>query len=193
MTAFVRDARVRARLADVTPRNFAPASQRDVIVYGADRPGYTTELIDEWIAFMLAQDIRRVVCLLSHERLTKYDDLLGAYGQRFVAVVHAPIDDHGLPSDEILDRVLAALQEAERAGERVVAQCAAGMGRTGLIASAWLCWRYGVAVDAAIAEVCESALRVGANRDPLEAGPGARDVLVRARRRGPAGLPAEGL
>jgi protein-tyrosine phosphatase len=61
-----------------------------------------------------------------------------------------------------------------------VAHCAAGMGRTGLISSAWLCRRYGLGADEAIAEVCESAWRVGANRDPLEAGPEARIVLTRA-------------
>lgn len=49
-----------------------------------------------------------------------------------------------------------------------------------LIASAWLCWRYAVPVDDAITEVVESALRVGANRDPLEAGPEARTVLGQA-------------
>lgn len=163
-----------------TPRNFAPASRRDEIVYGADRPGYTTEYIDEWVDFMVERGVRRVVCLLTQERVARYEDLLGAYGRRFVAVTHAPIDNHGLPSDEVLEQALAALFEAERAGERVVAHCAAGMGRTGLIASAWLCRRYGVEVDAAIAEVCTTALSVGANRDPLEAGPGAREVLERA-------------
>jgi protein-tyrosine phosphatase len=171
---------VHARLVDMTPRNFAPASMRDTIVYGADRPGYDLEQVNEWIEFMVERDIRRVVCLLADERLAKYDDLLGAYATRFAAVTHAAIDDHGLPTDDILERALAALAEAECAGERIVVHCAAGMGRTGLISSAWLCRRYGLAVDDAIAEVCESARRVGADRDPLEAGPEARMVLLRA-------------
>ena len=166
----------------VTPRNFAPASARDDIVYGADRPGYDREQIEDWIAFMLERGVRRVVCLLSDERVVRYDDLLDAYRRHFSAVTHAAIDDHGLPSEEVLERALAALAEAEAAGERIVAHCAAGMGRTGLISAAWLCRRYGLAIDDAIAEVCESALHVGANRDPLEAGPGARDVLRAARR-----------
>ena len=165
----------------MTPRNFAPASMRDEIVYGADRPGYDPEDVNDWIEFMIERGIRRVVCLLSNERLTKYDDLLGAYHRRFVAVLHAPIDDCGLPTDDVLERALAALAEADSAGQRIVAHCAAGMGRTGLISSAWLCRRYGLAFDDAIAEVCAVALRVGANRDPLEAGPAARSVLLRAR------------
>ena len=154
---------------------------RDQIVYGADRPGYELEQVNDWIEFMVERDIRRVVCLLSDDRLAKYDDLLGAYGRRFTAVTHAAIDDCGLPTNHVLERALAALTAAEHAGERIVAHCAAGMGRTGLISSAWLCRRYGLAVDDAIAEVCESALQVGANRDPLEAGPTARAVLIRAR------------
>jgi protein-tyrosine phosphatase len=164
----------------MTPRNFAAASMRDDIVYGADRPGYGPEQVNDWIEFMVERDVRRVVCLLSNERLAKYDDLLGAYRRRFAAVTHAAIDNCGLPTDDILERALAALAEAECADERIVVHCAAGMGRTGLISSAWLCRRYGLAVDDAITEVCESARRAGANRDPLEAGPEARLVLIRA-------------
>jgi protein-tyrosine phosphatase len=44
--------------------------------------------------------------------------------------MHAPSDKPGGS---------AALAEAERARERSVAHCAAGMGRTGLFSSAWLC------------------------------------------------------
>ena len=154
---------------------------RDAIVYGADRPGYETEQVNDWIEFMVERGIRRVVCLLSHDRLTKYDDLLGAYRRRFAAVTHAAIDDYGLPTDDILELALVAPDEAESANERIVVHCAAGMGRTGLISSAWLCRRYALTVDDAITEVCESAWRVGANRDPLEAGPEARTVLGRAR------------
>ncbi|KIG15648.1 hypothetical protein DB30_05396 [Enhygromyxa salina] len=164
----------------MVPRNFAPASLRDEIVYGSDRPGYGPAEVNEWIDFMIGQGVARVVCLLSHERMLRYDDLLGAYSQRFAAVTHAAIDHFGLPSNEALEQALAAFAEAEAAGERVVAHCAAGMGRTGLISSAWLCRRYGVAIDDAVTEVSETALRVGANRDPLEAGPKALEVLARA-------------
>ena len=165
-----------------TPRNFAPASDRDALVFGADRPGYTADQVDAWIEFMLERGIRRVVCLLSDERLTRYEDLIGAYSQRFSAVTHAAIDNHGLPSEATLERALAAIVEAERAGEPIVLHCAAGMGRTGLLASAWLCRRYGIDVDEAVAEVCSTALARGANRDPLEAGPGAREVIASARK-----------
>jgi Dual specificity phosphatase, catalytic domain len=170
----------------VTPRNFASASLRDHIVFGADRPGYELEQVNEWIEFMLERGIRRVVCVLAGEKLAKYDDLLGAYRRCFSVVTHAPIDNYGLPTDEVLERALTAFAEAERAGEPVLVHCAAGMGRTGLLSTAWLCRRYGLDVDEAIAEVCESAWRVGANRDPLEAGPDSRRVLARARGLGPA-------
>jgi hypothetical protein len=95
----------------MTPRNFAPASMRDEIVYGADRPGYELEQVNEWIEFMLERGIRRVVCLLDDERLTKYDDLLGAYRRRFTAVTHAAIDDYGLPTNDTLERALAAITD----------------------------------------------------------------------------------
>lgn len=166
----------------MTPRNFAPASLRDTIVFGADRPGYDAEQVGEWIEFMLEREVRRVVCVLTGPKLAKYDDLLEAYRRRFTVVTHAPIDDRGLPTDEVLERALEAFAEAERAGERIVVHCAAGMGRTGLLASAWLCRRYGLEIDQAIKEVCESAWQVGANRDPLEAGPESRLVLAKARR-----------
>ena len=161
----------------MTPRNFSLASIHDDIVHCADRPGYDDEDVNAWIDFMVARGIRRVVCLLSDARLERYDDLPAAYGRRFSAVTHAPIDDHGIPSPEILERALTAIAEAESAGERIVLHCAAGMGRTGLIASAWLCRRHAVTVDDAIREVCAAAHRVGANRDPLEAGPDARALL----------------
>jgi hypothetical protein len=170
----------------VAPRNFAPASARDAIVYGADRPGYTPADVDAWIDDMLARGIRRVVCLLEPARLERYDDLIGHYRRRFVHALHAPIDDHGLPTTALLEQILDALATAERVGEPIVLHCAAGMGRTGLSASAWLCWRYRLDIDAAIAEVCAAARRVGANRDPLEAGPLAREVLALALARSAA-------
>lgn len=136
--------------------------------------------MNEWIEFMLEHGIRRVVCVLAGEKLAKYDDLLGAYRQRFSSVTHAPIDNYGLPTDEVLEIALSAFADAESAGERIVVHCAAGMGRTGLLSSAWLCRRYGIGIDEAITEVCQSAWRVGANRDPLEAGPDSRRVLALA-------------
>jgi atypical dual specificity phosphatase len=167
----------------VAPRNFAPASTRDTIVHGADRPGYAPADVDAWIDDMLARGIRRVVCLLEPARLERYEDLIGHYRRRFGHALHAPIDDHGLPSTPVLEQTLDTLAAAEHAGEPIVLHCAAGMGRTGLMASAWLCWRHRLEVDAAIAEVCAAARRVGANRDPLEAGPLAREVLAHARAR----------
>lgn len=105
----------------MTPRNFSATSKRDAIVYGADRPGHTREFIDEWIEDMRERGIRRVVCLPAHERVAKYDDLLGAYAQRFVAVTHAPIDDRGLPSPEVLEAgpgVRSILDQARALGAR---------------------------------------------------------------------------
>lgn len=160
-----------ARLVDVTPHNFAQVSQYDEFVHAACRPGYSHDDVTDWIEFMLDRHIRRVLCLLSHAELAKYDNLLDAYGRRFT-VVHVPIDDDfGIPTPDIAEQALAALTEAQRERERIVIHCAAGEDRTGLISTAWLLRRHKQDVNKAIAEVRESAKRAGAHRNPEGAHP----------------------
>jgi len=56
--------------------NFGAASPNEKIVFGAGRPGYEfnppilSEHITNWVQFMNAHGIRRVLCLLSSEQLT---------------------------------------------------------------------------------------------------------------------------
>jgi hypothetical protein len=64
------------------PHNFGPATQRDNLVYGSFRPGFseTTEsagaVKDEdvavWAKFMSDQGVKRVVCLLNDDELQFY-------------------------------------------------------------------------------------------------------------------------
>jgi hypothetical protein len=150
----------------VIPHNFAQVSQYDEIVHAACRPGYSPDDVTAWIDFMLERRIRRILCLLSRAELAKYDNLLDAYGRHFTVVHVAIEDDFGIPSPDIAERALAALDEAQREGERIVIHCAAGEDRTGLISAAWLLRRHEQDVENAIMEVREWAKRVGARRNP---------------------------
>jgi hypothetical protein len=43
---------------------FSAASENELIVFGAARPGYSDEQVNEWVEFMQSQEIKRVCCLL---------------------------------------------------------------------------------------------------------------------------------
>jgi hypothetical protein len=63
---------------------FAAASQTELTVFGAARPGYSDRRVIHWIDFMKAQNISRVCCLLTSTQLTRYsNNLLDTYRQRF--------------------------------------------------------------------------------------------------------------
>jgi protein-tyrosine phosphatase len=120
---------------------FAPASEKEVIVYGASRPGYSNREVDRWIAFMKEREIRRVCCLLEAKQLARYVDLLGKYRQKFCenCICWVPIADFQLCDRESLThKILPFLREADRQKEKVVVHCSGGVGRTGQVLVAWL-------------------------------------------------------
>ena len=51
---------------------FAPADIQEMIVFGAARPRYTPESVEQWIEFMQNQKIQRVCCLLEQDCLSRY-------------------------------------------------------------------------------------------------------------------------
>lgn len=60
----------RADVPDVP--GFGPAAEDEAIVLGSPRPGYPLHRVppaaaEEWLAFMDARGVRRVVCLLTPE------------------------------------------------------------------------------------------------------------------------------
>jgi hypothetical protein len=83
---------------------FAAASEKESIVFGSARPGYTHKQVKEWIEFMQNQGIQRICCLLPEAQLTRYWDLLGTYRKTFGLnqVCWAPIEDFHFASSEIL-------------------------------------------------------------------------------------------
>ena len=154
---------------DKATMNFAAASPLDETVHGAEGPDF--EDPEEWIEFMVEQEIRRVVCLLDDDDLGLFEysllDTLEAY---FDVVTHAPIEDFGLPGRETLETALEALIEAEKAKEKIVVHCIAGMGRTGIVLAAWLLVRHGLPLDEAIELTEDHADDVSATRRPFDAG-----------------------
>ena len=135
---------------------FSAASKYESIVFGAARPGYSDERVNQWVDWMKEQDIQRVCCLLASAQLHRYSDLLGIYRKRFgsAQVCWAPIEDFKLVEREILfHRILPFLSTADRLQEKVVVHCSGGVGRTGQVLAVWLVHRRGFSVQGAIATV----------------------------------------
>ena len=145
---------------------FAAASEDELIVFGAAKPGYGDAEVARWIDFMRRQKIDRVCCLLPETQLMGYSDLLGSYGNVFGydRVCWAPIADFEFVSREILiSRILPFLASASRSGDRVVIHCGGGIGRTGHVLAAWLVSGRGFSNQEAIAAVQKTG------RNPYEA------------------------
>lgn len=135
---------------------FAPASENELIVFGAAQPGYSDEQVNKWIKFMQNQDTKRVCCLLTEFQLIRYTNLLGVYRQIFGIdrVCWAPIYDFQFVKPNTLMRqILPFLVAADQSHEKVVVHCSGGVGRTGHILAAWLVAGRGLSNQTAIAAV----------------------------------------
>ncbi|NJM73534.1 MAG: protein phosphatase [Scytonema sp. RU_4_4] len=133
---------------------FAAASELEPIVFGASRPGYSAQNVHDWVNFMKCRGIQRVCCLLPDTQLARYSDLLGIYRQVFGIdqICWAPIKDFQLPDREtLIQKILPFLTAADQLGEKVVVHCSGGIGRTGLVLSAWLVSGRGLSNSAALA------------------------------------------
>ncbi|XQQ06066.1 MAG: protein-tyrosine phosphatase family protein [Leptolyngbya sp. IPPAS B-1204] len=145
---------------------FAPASENEPIVFGAARPGYRNEQVNEWVEFMQHQGIERICCLLPESQLAPYANLLDVYRQTFGCdqVCWTPIEDFQLANLNILiQQILPFLFAANQKHEKVVVHCSGGIGRTGHVLAAWLVAGRGFSKQDAIAAV----KRTG--RNPYEA------------------------
>jgi protein-tyrosine phosphatase len=153
---------------------FRPPAKDEKLVFGAQRPGYPgkfvqRQVVDDWIAFMKAQGVRRVICLLSDDELKYYPTLsgglLGLYIDTFGKdnLLWAPTADRQLPTGEAVRHILYFLHDAMLKDEKSVVHCSAGLGRTGLVLAAWLVYRHHMTERKAIRTVEEQ------NRSPREA------------------------
>ncbi len=153
------------------PYGFAPASKSEGIVYGAQRPGYSSRSVsaDEvnvWIDFMRAAGIKRVCCLLSENQLKFYKGLLQQYEDVFGSanICRAPVEDYHLCSLDLLKgKILPFLNVSSVSRTPVVVHCSGGSGRTGHVLAAWLVYGRGFSVDDAL----DAVRQMG--RNPLEA------------------------
>jgi protein-tyrosine phosphatase len=165
---------------------FGPAAKGEKLVFGSQRPGnpgkfVQRQVVDDWVAFMKRQGMRRVVCLLPDEELKYYPldgGLLGLYAETFGPdnVLWAPTPDMQLPNGEAVRHILYFLHDAVEKGEKTVVHCAAGQGRTGLVLAAWLIYGHRMTERKAIKTVEEQ------NRNPREAvlyGNAAEDELMK--------------
>ena len=108
----------------------------DAPVYGACRPGHLGGDLDEWVGVLADGGVTAVLCLLSEGEAGRWG-LPAAYGDAF-ETAHVPIRDRHLPPPERLARALDLVEVATGEGGRVALHCNAGLGRTGVVAAAWL-------------------------------------------------------
>jgi len=139
--------------------NLAPVAP-DADVYGVCRPGHLGSDFDEWVGTLERAGVERVVCLLSRTEATRWG-LPDGYAGRF-ETAHAPVRDRHLPDEATLSAALDAVGGVASTG-RVALHCNAGLGRTGVVAAAWLTRERGYTPEAAVRTVEE------AGRAPREA------------------------
>jgi atypical dual specificity phosphatase len=151
--------------------NLAPVAP-DAPVFGVCRPGYADGDLDSWLAALEEAGIGRVVCLLSETEAEEYG-LPEAYADGS-ETRHAPLAPEGVPDEEALDAAVEAVRMGNYAGKRVAVHCDDGLGRTGLVAAAWLARYHGYGPLEAL-DVVEAA-----GRAPRETLGGVTDERLRA-------------
>jgi protein-tyrosine phosphatase len=137
---------------------FVPASQSERIVFGARKPGHSINEVNEWIAVMKEQGIKRIICLLTEDQLNRYDgiDLLALYSEEFGKgnVCWAAIEDYNLCDEgKLIKTIIPFLMESDIMEKPVIVHCSGGSGRTGHILAAWLVFGRAFSISEALSSV----------------------------------------
>jgi atypical dual specificity phosphatase len=115
--------------------HFGPVAE-GAPVFGACRPGHLGGDVADWTGILDEGGVSEVVCLLSDGEAGRWG-LPGAYDGAF-GTHHVPIRDRHLPAADRLAGAVDRLAAATADGGRVAVHCNAGLGRTGVVAAAWL-------------------------------------------------------
>jgi protein-tyrosine phosphatase len=134
----------------VNRANLGPVAP-DAAVFGACRPGHLGGDVDSWTAALADRGVDTVCCLLSEGEASRWK-LPARYTDEF-ETAHVPIRDRHLPTLDRLRRALARLDTATADGGRTAIHCNAGLGRTGVVAAAWLVHDRGLAPADAVTAV----------------------------------------
>ena len=156
----------------ITPRdpnarhNFGPVSCREKTLYTAERPGHPgkdgvpTEIVNDWIEFILAKGIRNVLIIMEDDEFGVYEvDLKQFYEEKGLKVYHVPFSSQGS-----YDKIMGLIQELDEKGEKVVSHCTGGKGRCGRVACAWLCKKWHMSPIEASQEFIDQAVENGLYR-----------------------------
>jgi len=146
--------------------NFGPVSHREKTLYTAERPGHPgnggvpTEIVEDWIQFILSKNIRNVLIMMDDDEFGIYEvDLKAFYEQSGLTVYHIPFS-----SPDSYQKTMALIEELDARGEKVVSHCSGGKGRCGRVACAWLCKKWGLSPLQASQEFIDQALEKGLYR-----------------------------
>ncbi len=117
------------------------------------RRDWRRNLGDDLVALREA-GVSAIVCLVPHEELERYGvpGLLDAYAGAGFDLAHLPILDQMGASPATLAEAVAWIEARVEAGRGVLVHCVGGLGRSGMIAAAWLRSR-GASADEALAAV----------------------------------------
>lgn len=134
----------------MTTANFGPITD-DVPIFGACRPGHLGGDLAAWTDVLSDRGVSAVLCLLSESEASRWG-LPAAYDGTF-ETAHVPIRDRYLPEVDRLTRAVDILESMTAGGHRAAIHCNAGLGRTGVVAAAWLVRERGLSPTTALETV----------------------------------------
>lgn len=146
--------------------NFGPISPRETTLYTAERPGHPgkdgvpTEIVNDWIQFILSKGIRNVLIIMEDDEFGVYEiDLKNFYEEAGLQVYHIPFS-----SPDSYEKTMELISLLDSKGEKVVSHCTGGKGRCGRVACAWLCKKWNLSPLEASQEFIDEAVKNGLYR-----------------------------